>query len=155
MSNTIEVREKVWGPHPTAPNAQVLLAVPGDVVTADQADAWAVRDDGTFAGAGPTEGAPQATSDAGAATVEAYDPVTADAFPNPSQVDAMGAKDLAAVDKAFSLGVGKMRVADKRIAINGAIEELTLEMAGLEGLSAEEILELEATADDEANGSDD
>ena len=140
MSNTIEVRDKVWGPGVT-PTSQTLLAVPGDVITVEQAEAWNVDDDGRFTGEGPDETAASSTSEPQAPAPWTPD---ADRFPTPEEIQAMKAADLTAVDETFDLGIGKMKVDDKRVAVATGIEDLIVELAGLEGLTAEDIAALDA-----------
>ena len=140
MSNTIEVRDKVWGPGVT-PTSQTLLAVGGGGVGGGGGGGWNGGGEGRVTGEGPDETAASSTSEPQAPAPWTPD---ADRFPTPEEIQAMKAADLTAVDETFDLGIGKMKVDDKRVAVATGIEDLIVELAGLEGLTAEDIAALDA-----------
>lgn len=66
----VVVTDRIYGPGPT-PSSKTLLAVPGNIITAVQADAWGISDAPADAEAAKAAAEAQAVADAEAAEAEA------------------------------------------------------------------------------------
>ncbi|MEM9465287.1 MAG: hypothetical protein AAGA90_07925 [Actinomycetota bacterium] len=143
MSEYIIATERIWVPGPKD-GSHVLVATPGMRITVEEAAEWGVNDDGTMAGDGPDVDPGLVSQQE---TTRTGSDASVERFPTSEEIAALDSKALQKLNKTLDLGVpAKMKIDDKRVAVAGAVEELALELKGLEGLTAEEVTELEALA---------